>query len=180
MALTLAIILSTKAAPAQEFHRTMQLHDAPLPIATISIVTGGGRTLGIGNLRGKVVLLNIWATWCGPCRREMSTLDRLQTQLGGPDFEVVPLSIDRAGIDPVRQVYAEIGITKLGIYLDSSGKAFRDLGVLGLPTTLLLGRDGQEIGRLVGPAEWDSSEMVALMQRVIATASKANTKEKTQ
>ena len=175
-----ALVLLVKVASAQDFHHAMQLHDTPLPIATISFVTGGGRILGVGDFKGKVVLLNIWASWCGPCRREMATLDRLQARLGGPDFDVVPLSIDRAGIEPVRQFYVEIGIAKLGIYLDSSGKAARDLGAFGLPTTLLLGRDGQEIGRLVGPAEWDSPELVALMQRVIASTSNVNTKENAQ
>lgn len=115
-----------------------------------------------------MVLLNIWATWCVPCRREMSSLDRLQAILGGADFEVVALSMDRAGIEIVRKFYAEVGIRNLAIYINSSGKAARELGIIGLPATLLIDRAGQELGRLVGPAEWDEPEIVEFLRRTIS------------
>jgi thiol-disulfide isomerase/thioredoxin len=120
--------------------------------------------MSLADFRGKVVLLNIWATWCAPCRREMPTLDRLQAQLGGSDFEVVALSIDRKGLPVVKEFYAEIGLDTLPIYVDQSGSAQRTLSVLGVPTTLLLDREGNEIGRLLGPAEWDSPEMMAFFR----------------
>ena len=106
------------------------------------------------------MLLNIWATWCAPCRKEMPTLDRLQAKLGGPDFEVVALSMDRGGPDKVKKFFAEIGIEHLALNIDISGKAMFALGAPGLPMTLLVDRQGKEVGRLIGPAEWDSSEMV--------------------
>lgn len=99
----------------------------------------------------------------------MPTLDRLQDKLGGPGFEVVALSIDRAGIEEVTKFYAEVGVKHLAFYIDSSGKAARDLGTVGLPTTLLIDRKGREIGRLVGPAEWDAPEMIALIRNRIAS-----------
>src|SRR3546814_2217971 len=105
-----------------------------------------------------MILLNIWATWCGPCREEMPTLDRLQARLGGPDFEVVALSIDRAGIAVVSEFYDEIRVQHLAEYIDESAKAAGQLNAVGLPTTLLIDREGQEIGRQVGPAEWDAHE----------------------
>src|SRR5262249_34528033 len=128
----------------------------------------------LADFKGKVVLLNIWATWCGPCRKEMPALDRLQAALAGPDFEVVALSIDRGGMDAVRKFFADIGIRNLAMYLDSSGQALRTLSALGLPTTLLIDREGREIGRLIGPAEWDSPEMVEFVRCVVARSDAAD------
>lgn len=146
----------------------MSLHEKPQTIPDIRFKDASGRHISLEHFRPKVVLLNIWATWCVPCRREMPTLDRLQAELSGPDFEVVALSIDRAGIDVVRKFYAEIGMKHLAMYIDSSGKAARELGAVGLPTTLLIARDGREIGRLVGPAEWDAPEMATFIRNHLA------------
>lgn len=154
-------------AAAQEPSRHLAIHEIPKPLATIQFEAADGRSRSLADFRGKVVLLNIWATWCVPCRKEMPTLDRLQSALGGADFEVVALSIDRR-IDTVRKFFAEIGIQKLAMYLDSSAKATRELGAIGLPTTLLLDREGREIGRLIGPAEWDAPEITDVIRCVIA------------
>lgn len=97
----------------------------------------------------------------------MPTLDRLQATLGGPEFEVVALSIDRAGLAPVARFFAEIGVSRLRVFIDESGKSVCELGAYGLPITILIGRDGREIGRLVGPAEWDQPEMVAFLRSQI-------------
>jgi thiol-disulfide isomerase/thioredoxin len=142
--------------------------DPPKPLPEIRIVDGDGKTGALADFRGKFVLLNIWATWCVPCRKEMPTLDRLQARLGGPDFEVVTLSIDRGGADAVRKFYADVGVKNLTINIDSSAEATFKLGAVGLPTTLLLNREGQEIGRLIGGAEWDSPEMVNFLEATIA------------
>jgi hypothetical protein len=104
----------------------------------------------------------------------MPALDRLQGALGGTDFEVVPLSIDRGGIETVRNFYSEIGVRHLAMYIDSSGQALRALGAVGLPTTLIIDRDGQEIGRVIGPAEWDSPEIADVLKPVISKQSDAN------
>lgn len=146
----------------------MPLHETPRELLSPSFSNAEGRKLTLGDFRGKVVLLNVWATWCVPCREEMPTLDALQGQLGGEDFIVVPLSIDEGGLPPVRKFYDEIGIAHLGIYLAESIRAQFALGVFGLPTTILIDREGREIGRLVGPAEWDSPEMIALLRPLIA------------
>ena len=105
----------------------------------------------------------------------MPALDRLQAELGGPDFEVVALSIDRGGMDAVRKFFADIGIRTLAMYLDSSGQALRQLGAVGLPMTLLIERDGREIGRLIGPAEWDAPEMIEFVRCVVAKGDAAKT-----
>ena len=98
----------------------------------------------------------------------MPALDRLLAALGGADFEIVPLSLDRSGANVVRKFYGEIGVRNLPIYLDPGGKAARTLGMVGVPTSVLIDRIGREIGRLIGPAEWDSPEMIEFLQRQIS------------
>jgi thiol-disulfide isomerase/thioredoxin len=115
------------------------------------------------------VLLNVWATWCPPCREEMPTLDRLQSTLGGPAFEVVALSIDEGGLPVVQAFFDQFRIKHLQPYLDTLGDA-SGLSAGGIPLTLLIDRDGREIGRKLGPAAWDSPQIVQLIQGRLAPA----------
>ncbi len=135
----------------------------------VGFIDGEARPVRLSSFRGKVVLLNVWATWCPPCRKEMPALDRLQAKLGGPEFEVVALSIDRAGLPAVKEFYLRTGIKELRVYVDVSGQASSELRAPGIPTTLLIDERGREIGRKVGAAEWDSPDMVALVRRYLAT-----------
>ena len=123
--------------------RSFVMHEAPRQLPEITFEDGSGEALTLADLRGKSVLFNIWATWCVPCREEMPTLDALEAKLGGPAFEVVPLSVDRAGPEVVRKFYAEIGIEHLGLYIDASMRASFDLQAPGLPTTLLIDSEGR-------------------------------------
>lgn len=157
-------IVVSAASKTPEF----AMHDTPRTLPDIAFADGDNRARTLADFRGKSVLLNMWATWCAPCRKEMPTLDRLQMKLGGSDFEVVALSIDRAGIDAVRKFYGEIEIMRLAVYIDTSGKAARNLGIVGIPVTLLIDRSGMELGRLVGPAEWDAPEMMDFLKSAIA------------
>ncbi|KSV92960.1 MULTISPECIES: TlpA disulfide reductase family protein [Sinorhizobium/Ensifer group] len=143
------------------------LHDAPVAVPALQFTDGDGQPRSLADFRGKVVLLNIWATWCLPCRKEMPTLDRLQAALGGDKFEVVALSIDRGGADAVKKFYAEIGIQHLAIHVDTSSQVGFALATAGLPTTLLIDADGRELGRLIGPAEWDAPDMVAFLKSIV-------------
>jgi len=158
------LVTTSQVALAQELPKNFVLHDQPKAIAAINFSDVQGRFRSLADLQGKVILLNIWATWCVPCRGEMPALDRLQVALGGPDFEVVPLSIDRGGIDSVRKFYAEIGIHNLAMYVDKSGNTVRQLRGVGLPMTLLVDRGGYEIGRIIGPAEWDTPQIADLLR----------------
>jgi thiol-disulfide isomerase/thioredoxin len=142
----------------------------PLALPNIAFEDEKGEPLTLAHFRGKVVLLNIWATWCPPCRKEMPTLDRLQQRLGGPDFDVVALSIDHEGVPAVKRFFKEIDVKALAIYIDKTVRAGFDLGVVGVPTTLLIDRSGQEIGRVAGPAEWDSPEVVETIRRYLKPA----------
>lgn len=142
----------------------------PKPVPEVGFVDGEGKPHTLADFKGKVVLLNVWATWCGPCREEMPTLDRLQAQLGGADFQVLALSIDQGGIQVVRDFYREIGIQHLELYIDENAEANRSLNAFGLPVTLLLDRQGREVGRKLGAAEWDSPEVIAYLREIIASA----------
>jgi thiol-disulfide isomerase/thioredoxin len=119
------------------------------------------------------VLLNLWATWCVPCRKEMPALDTLEQRLGGPGFEVVAINIDTRDPDKPKAWLKEVGVEKLAYYADPDAKVFQDLkGIgraFGMPTTLLLDRQGCEIGTIAGPAEWASPDAVKLIQAAIQT-----------
>ena len=162
-----ALVAVTQPASAVEPPHKFAVHDAPVTLPEISFEDADGQPRTLAEFSGKVVLLNIWATWCVPCRNEMPTLDRLQAEVGGLGFEVVALSIDRSP-DVVKQFFTEIGIAHLTLNIDKSSKAMFALGVFGLPTTLLIDRKGKEVGRLIGPAEWDAPDMVAFIRRHVA------------
>ena len=134
------------------------------PLPEIRFQDAAGKPLTLVGFRGKVVLLNIWATWCVPCRKEMPALDRLQQKPGGPGFEVVALSIDHSP-QAVREFYHQYGMKSLALYVDPSGEAASALGAIGIPTTLLVDRAGREIWRRVGPAEWDAPPSVEAIRK---------------
>jgi len=161
------VAISCQFATAQELLKNFVMHEAPKPTAAISFQDGERQKRSLADFNGKVVVLNIWATWCVPCREEMPALDRLQAALGGPEFAVVPLSIDR-GIEKIAKFYAEVGIRSLPIYVDVEAKSVRELGAVGVPTTLILDRAGHEVGRVVGPAGWDAAEVIEFLKPIIA------------
>ena len=134
----------------------------PAPIAPFS--DAGGKVLRLAQFRGKVVLLNFWATWCAPCRREMPALDQLQETLGGPRFVVVALSVDRTGLKVVGPYFEEIGLKTLAVYLDPRGQVQRAFAITRFPTPVLIDWRGFEVGRLEGPAEWMAPEARALIR----------------
>jgi len=142
---------------------------SPRQLGELRFQDGTGQARSLADFRGRVVLLNLWATWCGPCRKEMPSLDRVQKQLGGPGFEVVALSIDQ-NLDPVRGFYQKYGIKSLALYIDPSGEATTTLATVGVPTTLLVDRDGREVWRHVGPAEWDAPPLIDAIRKHLANS----------
>jgi len=129
---------------------------APKAIPELQFEDGEGRAHTLADFKGRLVLLNLWATWCAPCREEMPALDRLQATLGGPRFQVLALSVDQQGPQIARNFFADVGV--------------KSLGAVGLPSTLLIDPSGREIARHVGPAQWDSPEVVASVRRRIEGA----------
>lgn len=140
---------------------------SPKAIPELRFVDSAGRGHSLADFRGKVVLLNVWATWCEPCREEMPTLDRLQARLGGDRFAVVALSVDQQGAPIARKFYDEVAIKALPLYVDPTAKAAFVLDAPGLPVTLLVDRNGREIGRHLGAVKWDAPEVVERLQRAI-------------
>jgi thiol-disulfide isomerase/thioredoxin len=136
----------------------LQLHDAPAPVSEAAFFSPGGQEHTLSDYRGKIVVVNFWATWCAPCRKEMPSLDRLQAELGGDDFAVVTLATGRNKLPAIEAFLSEGGLTNLPILLDPKSAVARDMDVLGLPATVILNRNGQEIARLVGEAEWDNPQ----------------------
>jgi thiol-disulfide isomerase/thioredoxin len=139
----------------------------PAPVEGIEIVDATGKPRPLSDWKGRVVLLNLWATWCAPCLKEMPALDKLKAETGSPAFDVIALNIDKTPEKPLKFV-ADNGIKALEFLRDPTAKAFAVVKSQGMPTTLLIDRQGREIGRLVGPAEWDSAEAKALVKAAIA------------
>jgi thiol-disulfide isomerase/thioredoxin len=129
-----------------------------------SVLLGAGeKRARIADFRGKVVLVNFWATWCAPCIREMPSLVRLQQARGGTGFTVIALSQDFNGWKVVEPFLKRHDLSALPVYVDEKTAIARALGVQGLPTSILLDREGRELGRLTGDAEWDTAEALALV-----------------
>jgi thiol-disulfide isomerase/thioredoxin len=152
------------AVPVPLSSQPFSFLDKPAAVPELKFVDGNERPVSLADFGGRAVLLNIWATWCLPCRKEMPSLDRLQAKFDPSKFLVLTLSIDRAGIRAVKKFYTDLGLKSLGIYVDQSGAALRQLGLFGIPGTLLINPGGEEIGRKLGPAEWDSPEVVTLLR----------------
>ena len=147
--------------------RKFSLAQPPAAAAAVSFTDDAGKQLDLAGLKGKVVLLNFWATWCAPCVAEMPSLDRLQAELGGADFEVVALSLDKAGTAAVAPFFEKLQIRNLRTYLDPAGASLRPLQVSALPTSILIDRAGREVGRMSGEAKWDGQDAKALIRHYI-------------
>ena len=140
-----------------------------LPALAFKDATGAEKTLA--DWKGRTVLLNLWATWCVPCRKEMPALAALQDKLGGADFEVVAVNIDTRNLDKPKAWLQQAGVTGLAYYADASAKVFQELKVIGkavgMPTSLLIDASGCEIAYLAGPAEWGSDDALKLVQSAL-------------
>ena len=137
----------------------------PRPSATWK--NAAGKDLTLADFSGKVVLVNYWASWCPPCIRELPSIDRLQASLGGDNFTVVAINIDRGGKPVARRMAKRLKLKHLTLYLDRESKSARNLGVRSMPTTFVFDRKGREVGKLEGGAEWDDKAAVELVKYFI-------------
>ena len=144
------------------------IHPERKDIATFSFANAKGETVDLTKWKGRVVLLNLWATWCAPCRKEMPDLAKLQAAMGGADFEVVALSVDRKGLEASQAFLKEIGVSNLAAYIEPEAKSLAALQALGLPATVLIDKQGKEAARLLGPADWSSAETQAMVKALLA------------
>jgi len=142
----------------------------PKPLLEVRFAGPGGAATSLADFKGRTVLLNLWATWCIPCRLEMPALDRLQEKFGGKDFAVVAVNVDTSRLDRPKAFLDEVGAKNLTLYTDGKAEAVESLKqagkLLGLPTTILIGKDGCELGTLAGPAQWDSQDAMALLTAI--------------
>jgi thiol-disulfide isomerase/thioredoxin len=164
-----AVDLARRIAPlAHGEVAALTMATAPLRLPDLAFEDGEGKPRKLSDWRGKTVLVNLWATWCVPCRKEMPALDNLQAKLGGKDFEVVAVNIDTRDPEKPKNFLKEANLTRLGYFADSKAKVFQDLkGIgkaLGMPTSILVDSQGCEIANLAGPAEWASDDAVNLIK----------------
>jgi len=173
--LYIAVALGANAAAAQDLGdyltgqmRGLVIHDAPVAASSLPFVRADETEGALADYSGRYVVLNFWATWCAPCREEMPSLQNLQTQLGGDEFAVVTLATGRNPPQAIRRFFEEIGVETLPQYRDINQQIAREMGVFGLPITVILNPEGQEIARLRGDAYWDSPEAIALIEALLA------------
>ncbi|HZP69688.1 MAG TPA: TlpA disulfide reductase family protein [Pseudolabrys sp.] len=167
-----AVDLARKIAPfARGEVAAVNVAKSPLKVPDLAFQDASGRQMTLANWRGRAVLLNLWATWCVPCRKEMPALDSLEQRLGGPGFEVVAVNIDTRDPDKPRAWLKEVGVQKLVYYADPSARIFQDLKAIGrafgMPTTMLIDPKGCEIGTIAGPAEWASDDAIRLIRAAL-------------
>ena len=165
-------VLGALAAPflagSAEARPPFRLLKDPQPLLSPPILDEAGTTRKLDDFAGRVMLLNIWATWCPPCVHEMPTLDKLQKLLGGKNFAVVPLSVDKGGIYTVKSFYDDNFISHLPIYVDPTTQVLDTLSILGTPTTILINKQGKEIARTMGPEDWDQPAVIAQIKHYMA------------
>jgi thiol-disulfide isomerase/thioredoxin len=167
-----AVALAQRISPlARGEVAAFAVADAPLRVPNLAFRDGDGHERHLSDWRGRTVLLNLWATWCVPCRKEMPALDALAAKLGGERFDVVAVNIDTRDSEKPRAWLKDTGIARLAYYTDASAKVFQDLKTVGraagMPTTLLVDGAGCEIGTVAGPAEWASDDALKLVTAAI-------------
>ncbi len=152
----------------------LTMASAPLKLPDLAFEDAEGKPRKLSDWRGKTVLLNLWATWCVPCRKEMPALNGLQAKLAGPNFQVVAINIDTRDPEKPKKFLSDAGLTKLDYFTDEKAKVFQDLKsigrALGMPTSVLVDPKGCEIGTIAGPAEWNSDDAIKLITAALSPA----------
>ncbi|MEM0949918.1 MAG: TlpA disulfide reductase family protein [Pseudomonadota bacterium] len=151
--------------------KKLQFHDAPEAVTAATFTEADGTERTLADWQGKHIVLNFWATWCAPCRKEMPALDALQQEFGGDAFEVVTLATGRNKLAGITRFFEEESITALPVLLDPKQAVAREMAVLGLPITVIIDPEGREIARLRGDADWHSESARAIVAALIAPES---------
>ncbi|MDK3016958.1 TlpA family protein disulfide reductase [Pseudodonghicola flavimaris] len=160
--------LATLQALREGDMKKLALHETPKPVSDLAFQKpDGAGTATLAEYRGKYLLVNFWATWCAPCRKEMPMLNALQEEFGGEGFQVVTIATGRNSPAGIKKFFDEIGVTDLPRYQDPKQALARDMGVLGLPVTLIVDPEGREIGRLMGDADWTSESAKAIIAALL-------------
>ncbi len=149
--------------------RKLVIHEEPVPLGEDTFTDAEGNPMTLADSDGKLRLVNFWATWCAPCRQEKPALDALQRELGGEDFEVIAIATGRNGLEDIERFNTDVGVTALETHLDPQSTLARAMTVPGLPVTVVVNREGAEIARLMGGADWTAPSARAIVERLIAT-----------
>jgi thiol-disulfide isomerase/thioredoxin len=157
--------------------RKLVVHDAPVPAPGTEFIDASGQATTLAASNGRVRLVNFWATWCAPCRKEMPALDALQRDKGGPDFEVITIATGRNAPEAIAAFREEAGIADLPNALDPKGRLAAAMGVPGLPVSVLLDREGSEVARMMGDADWNGPDARALIDWLVAADAPGETGE---
>lgn len=147
--------------------RKIALSSDPPPVSAAALEDENGEARSLAEWKGKPILLNFWATWCAPCREEMPSLERLQQKMADRPFEVVTVATGRSNATGVAKFLDEIGVTGLPRLRDPKMQVARDMGVLGLPVSVLIDAEGKEVARLIGDADWDTPEAIAVIEALM-------------
>ena len=142
--------------------KKLTLHDAPVVLPDVILLDIEDGEHKLAEYAGKWVVLNFYATWCAPCRREMPSLDRLQAAM--PAIAVVPVATGRNAVEGLKRFFDETGVVNLPILRDPTSELAHGMAILGLPVTVILNPEGQEVARLIGDAEWDSPSAIAVLK----------------
>ncbi|SNS15902.1 TlpA family protein disulfide reductase [Tropicimonas sediminicola] len=144
--------------------KKLVFHDEPQPVPATTFIDVSEAPISLEEMRGEWLVVNFWATWCAPCRKEMPTLANLQTHFEGAPVEVVTIATGRNAPEGIRRFFEEIGVDNLPQHRDPKQALAREMGVLGLPITVIIDPDGREVARLRGDADWDSDSAVAILE----------------
>jgi len=166
-----ALADTTEIAALREGSMKKLLFSEPADVSTAAFTHADGGAFTLADFEGKHVLVNFWATWCAPCRKEMPMLSELQAEFGGDAFEVVTIATGRNDVAGIRRFFDEVGVDNLPLYLDPKQELAREMAVLGLPITVILDPKGREIARMRGDAEWNSDSAKAIIRSLIGASS---------
>ncbi|WP_371060421.1 TlpA family protein disulfide reductase [Rhodosalinus sp. 5P4] len=180
LALYTALALGANAAAAADTDALRALAEGDMkklafateakPAPETAFETAEGAARSLADYRGKHLVVNFWATWCAPCRKEMPQLSELQSEFGGEDFEVVTIATGRNALPAMRNFFEEIGVDNLPLHRDPRQALAREMGVFGLPITVILDPQGREIARLQGDADWASESAKAIVAALLPGA----------
>lgn len=149
--------------------RKLNFHSDPRPASDVPFTAEDGSEMTLADFAGQITVVNFWATWCAPCRAEMPDLSDLQTQIGGDDISVVTIATGRNPRPAMERFFKEIDVDNLPLHADPRSTLARDMGVLGLPITVILDREGNEMARLQGDAKWNSDNAIAILTTIVET-----------
>ena len=148
--------------------KKLLIHPKPKPAVNMKFITKDDTPLTSADFAGKTLLVNFWATWCAPCRKEMPQLNALQKEFGGDDFEVLTIATGRNTPDGIKRFFADAGVDSLPRHQDPKQALASQMGIFGLPITVIMDPEGREIARLRGDADWSSDSAKAIVQALIA------------